>query len=72
MNCPFQVAWTLGKPAVENRVGEVGAPDLNRAEFLGWLASLEMDVQGQPYEQMVGQTVIVNVPCGNLNLAPKS
>ena len=69
MACPFQVAWTLGKPAMDNRVGQVGAPDLNRAEFLAWLGGLEMDVKKRDFELMLGQTVLVNVPCGTLNLA---
>ena len=69
MNCPFQVAWTLGKPAVDNRVGQVGEPDLNRTEFLAWLAGLEMAVRKKEFELMLGQTVIINVPCGTLNLA---
>lgn len=71
MNCPFQVAWTLGKPAVDNRVGEVGPPDLNRTEFLAWLAGLEMDLRSPQFEQMLGQTLIINVPCGSLRLAPE-
>ena len=68
MDCPFQAAWTLGKPAVDNRVGQVGAPNLNRAEFLAWLAGLEMNVKERDFELMLGQTVRVNVPCGVLNL----
>ncbi len=72
MSCPFQVAWTLGKPALDNRVGEVGKPDLNRTEFLAWLAGLEMEVKATQFEQLLGQTVIVNVPCGRLALAPKA
>ena len=72
MNCPFQVAWTLGKPAVDNRVGEVGAPDPNRAEFLAWLAGLQMNLSPLQFEQMLGQAVIINVPCGSLKLAPES
>lgn len=72
MACPFQVAWTLGKPALDNRVGEVGKPDLNRTEFLTWLAGLEMEVKATQFEQLVGQTVIVNVPCGRLALVPKA
>lgn len=71
MACPFQVAWTLGKPALDNRVGEVGKPDLNRAEFLAWLAGLEMDMKERQFEQLVGQAVIVNVPCGKLKLEPQ-
>jgi len=68
MSCPFQVAWTLGKPALDNRVGEVGKPDLNRTEFLAWLAGLEMELKPAAFEQLVGQTAIINVPCGGLKL----
>ena len=72
MSCPFQVAWTLGKPALDNRVGEVGKPDLNRAEFLAWLAGLEMELKDPQFEQLVGQRVLVNVPCGKLKLEPQT
>lgn len=70
MACPFQVAWTLGKPGLENSVGQVGKPDLNRTEFLAWLAGQEMDLKDRQFEQMVGQTLIVNVGCGRFDLAP--
>lgn len=73
MSCPFQVAWTLGKPALANRVGQIGKPDLNRTEFLAWLAGLEMEIKNpREFEQLVGQTLIVNVSCGKLNLQPAS
>lgn len=69
MDCPFQVAWTLGRPAIDNRVGQVGTPNLNRAEFLAWLAGLEMNVNERDFELMLGQTLLLNVPCGRLTLA---
>ena len=73
MSCPFQVAWTLGKPALDNRVGELGNPDLNRTEFLAWLAGLKMTTKSSgEFEQLVGQTLIVNVPCGKLALDPQT
>lgn len=68
MACPFQVAWSLGRPKLDNRVGEVGTPDPNRTEFLAWLASLEMDMKEAQFEQLLGQTVIINVGCGKLDL----
>lgn len=71
MSCPFQVAWTLGKPALDNRVGEVGKPDLNRTEFLAWLAGLQMEMKDAQFQQLLGQTVIVNVPCGKVALEPQ-
>lgn len=68
MACPFQVAWTLGRPRLDNRVGQVGTPDPNRAEFLAWLAGLEMALTEARFEQLVGQTLIINVGCGRLEL----
>jgi hypothetical protein len=70
MGCPFQVAWTLGKPKLDNSVGQVGTPDTNRTEFLVWLRGLEMDMKESRFEQLVGRTVLVNVGCGKLELNP--
>jgi hypothetical protein len=68
MSCPFQVAWTLGRPKLDNQVGQVGRPDPNRTEFLVWLAGLELEMKERTYEQLVGQTLIINVGCGTLKL----
>lgn len=68
MACPFQVAWVLGLPKLENQVGQIGKPDPNRTEFLAWLAGLELDLKERVYEQLVGQTLIINVGCGKLEL----
>lgn len=68
MACPFQVAWTLGKPALENRVVDLGRRDLNRVAFLAWLRSLEMNAPGQLFESLLGETIVIDVPCGRLSL----
>ncbi|WP_431264110.1 hypothetical protein ACQ859_00270 [Roseateles chitinivorans] len=71
MNCPFTVAWSLGKPAMPNRVGEIGGGhDSNRTEFLAWLAGLEMDLKPERFERLLGRTVRINVGCGPLRLQP--
>lgn len=72
MACPFQVAWTLGRPAVANRVGEIGPPNLNRTEFLAWLGELQMNLDAEQFEYLLGQRMIINVPCGTLNLNGES
>ncbi len=68
MACPFKVAWTLGRPAIDNRVGELGEPNLNRTEFLAWLATLEMDLKPDRFEELLGQLMVIHVPCGFLKL----
>ena len=70
MHCPFTVAWKLGKPAVANHVGEVGEHDRNRAEFLSWLAGLQMDLTPERFERLLGRMVKVDVACGTLRLQP--
>lgn len=73
MSCPFQVAWEVGRPALEsNDVGQVGKPDPNRTEFLAWLASLEMDLKPRNLQALLGHSLIIDVPCGRLLLEPKS
>lgn len=72
MSCPFQVAWEVGRPALEsNEVGQVGKPDRNRTEFLAWLASLEMDLTPRDLQALLGSPLVINVPCGRLLLEPK-
>lgn len=68
MNCPFQVVWRLGMPAMANRVGEVGEPNLNRVEFLAWLADLTMDLRPEQFERLLGQSMVIEVPCGKIEL----
>jgi hypothetical protein len=73
MSCPFQVAWEVGRPALaSNEVGQVGKSDPNRTEFLAWLASLEMDLKPRNLQALLGQSLIINVPCGRLLLEPKN
>jgi len=68
MACPFRVAWRLGRPALGNAVGEVGAPNPNRLEFLSWLETLTMALKPGQFEDLLGSQAIVQVPCGVLSL----
>lgn len=68
MACPFQVAWTLGKPALENEAVDLGGRDLNRVAFLAWLRGLEMNAPGPLFENLLGETIVIDVPCGRLPL----
>lgn len=73
MSCPFQVAWQLGRPALEdNSVGQLGKSDPNRTEFLAWLAKLEMALKPRELQALLGESLVINVPCGRLLLEPKS
>lgn len=68
MSCPFQVVWRLGMPAMANRVGEVGETNPNRVEFLAWLAELTMNLPSDQFERVLGQSMVLTVPCGKIEL----
>ncbi len=68
MACPFDVVLTVQQPVLKNKVGEVGTANLNRAELLGWLETLSLDVSSAVFEQVLGQTVKIHVPCGTIKL----
>lgn len=72
MACPFQVVWGLGQPALPNSVGEIGPRNLNRVGFLAWLSELTMDLTPQLFEQLLGQEMVVTVPCGKVELGQKA
>ncbi|MDI4634872.1 hypothetical protein J7U46_17555 [Pelomonas sp. V22] len=68
MSCPFALEWISMQPARANQVRELGRRDPNRAIFLAWLASQELKFSGRVVEQLMGETLRIEVPCGYLQL----
>lgn len=68
MDCPFKVAWKLGKPAWDNGVGEIGERNLDRTAFLEWLRGLELALQPDRFQDLLGSDLVIDVPCGRLRL----
>ncbi|MCV2351267.1 hypothetical protein [Paucibacter sp. Y2R2-4] len=68
MACPFEVVWGVGMPAIKNRVGQVGAPNPNRLEFIAWLETLTLNVGPDVFDQILGNKFKIYVPCGKINL----
>ncbi len=68
MACPFDVVLRVYQPVSKNEVGQVGPSNLNRAEFLSWLETLSLDVSSAVFEQVLGQTIKIHVPCGTIKL----
>lgn len=68
MKCPFDLRLTLFQPHATNKVGEVESSDPNRREFIDWLSSVALKLPAQAYEQVIGSTITVAVPCGVLDL----
>lgn len=72
MACPFQLNWTSMRPAAANRVSELGPPNPNRTEFRAWLSTMDINVSSRLLEQLIGESMIVDVPCGKVDLKPSS
>lgn len=70
MACPFQVAWTLKQPYLANDVGEVGATDAGRREFLGWLGRVDLKLAARDRKLVLGDTMRIDVPCGVVDIRP--
>lgn len=68
MSCPFDFIYTVGLPAVANHISEVGSTDLNRTEFLSWIARLTLSIESNLFERLLGTRVLVSVPCGTIDL----
>ncbi|MCX2864849.1 hypothetical protein OOZ63_23740 [Paucibacter sp. PLA-PC-4] len=72
MNCPFKVDYTSYGPYLPNEV-RVGSPrDPNRLPFLSWLKERQLSfANDEQANDLFGQTVQIDVPCGRLNLQPQ-
>jgi hypothetical protein len=68
MACPFEVRLGLYQPFASNSVGEVERSDPNRREFIEWLKGLALKLPDAAARHVVGQSMIVSVPCGMLDL----
>lgn len=68
MSCPFQVDWKNMQPIRPNRVAQLGHRNDNRAEFTAWLAGLEMNLPERQARSLIGSRLVVDVPCGVLDL----
>ena len=68
MSCPFEVKLTYYQPVLENNLKELDNTDANRAPFLKWLKLLELNLQPTQQNKILGDFMIVSVPCGTLNL----
>lgn len=68
MACPFQVDWTSMQPLTANRVREIGTHNPNRSGFLAWLAAAHLNMSATAKDEMIGARVIIDVPCGVIDL----
>ncbi|MDT8999542.1 hypothetical protein RQP53_09710 [Paucibacter sp. APW11] len=72
MNCPFKLHYSIYGPALPNEVRASGKKDPNRVAFLHWMKARQLAfASDRQANDMFGQTVQIDVPCGRLNLQPQ-
>lgn len=69
MGCPFDVRLGYWQPFRRNRVGEVGAPRVERRAFLDWLAGLQLQLSDERAADVAGDELTIAVPCGKVDLS---
>jgi hypothetical protein len=72
MSCPFSVLLGYRQPIRTNNATSVGPQDLNRTEFMAWLGGLHFDVKPNVSRSLFGQDLVIDVPCGVLDLKPEA
>jgi hypothetical protein len=68
MSCPFEVKLTYYQPILPNKLQELDNTQANRLPFLNWLKLLEIDLDSDQQSKILGDFMVVTVPCGILRL----
>ncbi|MBR7783636.1 hypothetical protein [Undibacterium luofuense] len=66
MSCPFDVKLIYNKPYLANSVRQLDSFDGARQPFLDWLKEVELQVDKNTREKIVGSNIVLSVPCGQL------
>lgn len=68
MACPFKVIWALYQPLATNPVSEIGTRVPQRKPLLDWLGTLTLNLDEPQFEQLLGSTMVLTIPCGKVEL----
>ncbi|MBV8037439.1 hypothetical protein [Roseateles sp.] len=68
MQCPFALRWTLHESWGRNRVLEAEGDNPNRALLVEWMRGLHSGLQPDMMNRLIGESLLVDVPCGQLDL----
>ena len=72
MNCPFSVRLTYMQPHLPNTVREIEARESARQPFLDWLSMASLKLSERNLDAVFGDSVVLTVPCGKIDLGPPS
>ncbi len=68
MDCPFDISVRVRRPYADNAVGEYGARNPRRQEFVQWVRKLTLQLPPAMEPYLIDQQVKVAVPCAVLDL----
>jgi hypothetical protein len=68
MKCPFDVRLTFRQPWNPNRIDELDEDVESRRAFLEWLSTLEFRMPPRDANKVLGQSLVVRVPCARIDL----
>lgn len=68
MACPFDVRLSYHRPFANNTVQQLDTLNPARHPLLDWLAGLTLNVKEADQVRLYGNTMIVRIPCGKIDL----
>lgn len=68
MGCPFNVRLYYRMPMQPNLVREIGATDERRQPLMTWLSGLSLKLSGKDNTKVLGESLVISVPCGSVDL----
>lgn len=68
MGCPFELRLTYYQPHRPNIVRQLETDRPERWAFMSWLAALRLKLDDKTNTAVLGDTMTVSVPCGQLDL----
>lgn len=68
MKCPFDVRLTFRQPWNRNHVEELDEDVAARHGLLSWLSTLELDLKPRQANMVLGQSMLIQVPCARVDL----
>ena len=72
MGCPFKLNYRILGPSLPNEAS-AGKPDPNKLAFVRWIEARQLDFKDKDLtNDLFGEVIQINVPCGHLKLDPAS
>lgn len=68
MSCPFDVKLSYFRPYKDNILNELDNTNAARLPFFKWLAQTELNITNTQLSNVLSDSMVIHVPCGQLQL----